>query len=319
LDEFENEYELYENFKAEYKKNYEGREDGKRFKIFKDNLLKAKMYQRLERGTATYGVTQFFDLTEEEFRRLYLTYKSPNGHKPISRIHVQKVGQLPSYFDWREYGAVGPVMNQGQCGSCWAFSAVQNIEGQWFMKIHRLLSLSVQARPIYQQILQLLAGTLLCILLQEVVDCDHADHGCSGGFPIHAFECVQRLGGLELAVQYPYVGYRQYCQADPRYFIAYINGSVVLPKDSEQIANFLARFGPLSVVLDARLLQYYQSGILNPSAEYCDPEELNHAVLSVGFGTDQGIPYWIIKNSWGEQWGEQEFFAYSAHKPILWA
>ncbi|GAA47435.1 cathepsin F [Clonorchis sinensis] len=224
LDEFEDERELYENFKAEYDKTYEGR--------------------------------------DEEFRRLYLTYKSPDEHEPIDRIHVQEVGQLPSYFDWREYGAVGPVRNQGQCGSCWAISA-------------------------------------------EVVDCDHADHGCSGGFPIHAYECVQRLGGLELAVRYPYVGYQQYCQADPRYFVAYINGSVALPKDSEQIAKFLATFGPLSVVLDARLLQYYRSGILNPSVAYCNPEELNHAVLSVGFGTEQGIPYWIIKNSWGEQWGEQ--------------
>ncbi|TGZ68102.1 hypothetical protein CRM22_004443 [Opisthorchis felineus] len=286
LDEFEDEYELYENFKAEYNKTYEDREDGKRFKIFRDNLLKSKMYQQLERGTAIYGVTQFFDLTEEEFRRLYLTYKSPDGHEPINRIHVQKAGQLPSYFDWREYGAVGPVLNQGQCGSCWAFSAVQNIEGQWFMKIHRLLSLSVQ----------------------EVVDCDYADHGCSGGYPVHAYECILRLGGLELAVQYPYVGYRQYCQVDPQYFVAHINGYVVVPKDSEQIANFLARYGPLSVVLDARLLQYYRSGILNPPVAYCDPQELNHAVLSVGFGTEQGIPYWIIKNSWGEQWGEQGYF-----------
>ncbi|OON23442.1 papain family cysteine protease, partial [Opisthorchis viverrini] len=288
----------YENFKRKYGKYFigDGRqfvfprslknllsEDDRRFGIFKDNLKRAQIYQQEDRGTAKYGVTRFFDLTPEEFKALYLT--ATYDHRKLNQsetIEPKPVGEPQDFFDWRDYGAVGPVLDQDRCGSSWAFSAIGNIEGQYFMRIHRLLSLSEQ----------------------QLVDCDRVDQGCSGGTPYGAFEGIQQLGGLELEVDYPYLGHQDNCQSNPLRFVVSINGSVQLPKDEDQIAQYLFDHGPLSVGVNGALLQYYSSGIMQPFRDNCDPAEMNHAGLAVGFGIEQDVPYWTIKNSWSTLWGE---------------
>lgn len=279
--------QLYEEFKKEYGKSFIGDEDHRRFEIFKQNLERAKVYEQAEGETATYGVTQFFDLTPEEFREIYATSMYDNKTFDSSElIQLETVGTLPDQFDWREYHAVGPVRNQGRCGDSWAFSAIGNIEGQWFMKIRRLLSLSQQ----------------------ELLDCDTINHGCGGGSPINAFEAVKQLGGLELADDYPYLGFQEQCELDHRKLVVQVNGSIVIPKDENQIAEYLYKHGPLSVGINVSPLQYYTSGILHPSTSNCDPVELDYSVLAVGFGNEQGVPYWTLKNSWGVKWGEQGYF-----------
>ncbi|TGZ68101.1 hypothetical protein CRM22_004442 [Opisthorchis felineus] len=277
----------YEDFKRKYGKYFIGDEDDRRFGIFKDNLKRAKIYQQEDRGTAKYGVTRFFDLTPEEFKALYLT--AVYDHRKLNQcgtIELETVGELQDYFDWRDYGAVGPVLDQDICGSSWAFSAIGNIEGQYFMRIHRLLSLSVQ----------------------QLVDCDRIDQGCAGGSPYGAFEGIQQLGGLELEADYPYLGHQDNCQSNPLRFVVSVNGSVQLPKDEDQIAQYLFDYGPLSVGINGAFLQYYSSGIMHPYWDNCDPAEMNHAGLAVGFGIEQDVPYWIIKNSWSVLWGEQGYF-----------
>ncbi|KAF5400470.1 Cysteine proteinase [Paragonimus heterotremus] len=116
------------------------------------------------------------------------------------------------------------------------------------------------------------------------------------------------MGGLEAQEDYPYVGREQKCRLDKSKLLAKINGSIVLEKDEGKQAAWLAEHGPMSTSLNANYLQYYRSGISHPSKDECDPEELNHAVLTVGYGTKNGIPYWIIKNSWGTSWGENGYF-----------
>ncbi|KAF6776792.1 hypothetical protein AHF37_03516, partial [Paragonimus kellicotti] len=152
-------------------------DDGKRFAIFKENLLRAQSHQLQERGTAKYGVTQFFDLTPEEFAAKFL---SPPIDDQVEHVQLNDLEAAPERIDWREKGAVAPVENQGSCRSCWAFSVAGNIEGQWFLKTGQLVSLSKQ----------------------QLVDCDTVDNGCHGGWPSNTYGEIRRLGGLEAQRDY---------------------------------------------------------------------------------------------------------------------
>ncbi|KAF5396609.1 Cysteine proteinase [Paragonimus heterotremus] len=112
------------------------------------------------------------------------------------------------------------------------------------------------------------------------------------------------MGGLEAQRDYPYVGWDQTCRMDRSKLLAKIDGSIVLEQNEQKQAAWLAEHGPTSSALNANYLQFYQYGISHPSRSQCPPEGVNHAVLSVGYGTEGGVPYWIIKNSWGARWGE---------------
>ncbi|KAF5402407.1 Cysteine proteinase Cathepsin L [Paragonimus heterotremus] len=279
----DNARELYEQFKQDYGKLYTNDDDEKRFAIFKDNLVRAQTYQMHERGTAEYGVTQFFDLTPEEFAAKYL-------NSPIDdQMEYEQLNDLkaaPEHIDWREKGAVAPVENQGKCGSCWAFAVVGNVEGQWFLKTGQLLSLSKQ----------------------QLVDCDVVDRGCNGGWTRKTYGEIIRMGGLEAQQDYPYIARKQECRLDKSKLVAKIDSSIALWPDERKHAAWLAEHGPVVASLNANYLQYYRSGISHPSRHECNPKRTNHAVLTVGYGTENGIPYWIIKNSWGVRWGESGYF-----------
>ncbi|KAF7258915.1 hypothetical protein EG68_03582 [Paragonimus skrjabini miyazakii] len=295
--------ELYEQFKRDYGKVYTNDDDEKRFAIFKENLLRAQAYQLQERGTAKYGVTQFFDLTRkyyvitvrwwpdrnvcisvaEEFAANFLS--SPIDDQ-MEYEQLNDLGAAPERVDWREKGAVAPVENQGRCGSCWAFAVVGNVEGQWFLKTGQLVSLSKQ----------------------QLVDCDVVDRGCNGGWTRRTYGEIIRMGGLEAQQDYPYIARRQQCRLDRSKLVAKIDSSIALWPDESKHAAWLAEHGPVVASLNANYLQYYRSGISHPSRSECNPQRTNHAVLTVGYGTENGEPYWIIKNSWGARWGESGYF-----------
>ncbi|KAF7233974.1 hypothetical protein EG68_12044 [Paragonimus skrjabini miyazakii] len=279
----DNARELYEQFKRDYGKVYANEDDQKRFAIFKDNLVRAQRYQEQEQGTAKYGVTQFSDLTPKEFAAKYLGSRID---KRVDRVQLNDLKVAPESVDWREKGAVGPVQNQSVCFSCWAFSVAGNIEGQWFLKTGQLVSLSKQ----------------------QLVDCDKLNYGCEGGYPTEAYKEIKRMGGLELEKDYPYVADNQTCKLDKSKLLVKIDDSVVLEIDEEKQAAWLAEHGPTSVLLNAEPLLHYKSGISHPSVDMCPSDDLNHAALSVGYGTENGVPYWIVKNSWGDTWGEDGYF-----------
>lgn len=279
---------LFKDFMVKYNRTYSSQEEAdRRLLIFNENLKTAEKLQSLDQGSAEYGVTKFSDLSEEEFRSLYLNplLSQWTLRKPMKPAAGPRDPAPPSW-DWREHGAVSPVKNQGMCGSCWAFSVTGNIEGQWFLKRGSLLSLSEQ----------------------ELVDCDGLDQACGGGLPSNAYEAIEKLGGLETETDYSYIGKKQSCDFTTGKVAAYINSSVELSKDENEIAAWLAENGPVSVALNAFAMQFYRKGVSHPLKILCNPWMIDHAVLLVGYGERKGIPFWAIKNSWGEDYGEQGYY-----------
>uniref|UniRef100_A0A5F9CY17 Cathepsin F n=1 Tax=Oryctolagus cuniculus TaxID=9986 RepID=A0A5F9CY17_RABIT len=254
---------IFKKFVRTYNRTYESKEEAQwRLSVFASNMVRAQKIQSLDRGTAQYGITKFSDLTEEEFRTIYLN--------PLLRSEPGKKMQLakpvedpaPPQWDWRSKGAVTNVKDQGMCGSCWAFSVTGNVEGQWFLK----------------------RGTLLSLSEQELLDCDKLDKACLGGLPSNAYSAIKNLGGLETEEDYTYQGHMQACNFSAQKAKVYINDSVELSQNEQKLAAWLAKRGPISVAINAFGMQFYRRGIAHPLRPLCSPWLIDHAVLLVGYG-----------------------------------
>ncbi|OMO54255.1 hypothetical protein COLO4_36541 [Corchorus olitorius] len=293
-------------FIEKYDKKYSTKEEHMhRLGIFAKNLARAAEHQALD-PTAVHGVTQFSDLSEEEFERLYTGVKGGAAAAPRlfdgvgSEAEKLEVDGLPESFDWREKGAVTEVKTQGACGSCWAFSTTGVIEGANFIATGKLLNLSEQ----------------------QLVDCDHmcdtreksaCDDGCGGGLMTNAYKYLIEAGGLEEESTYPYTGKRDECKFKPDKVAVKVVNFTNIPIDENQVAANLVLRGPLAIGLNAVFMQTYIGGVSCPLI--CGKRWLNHGVLLVGYGA-KGFsilrlgnqPYWIIKNSWGKRWGENGYY-----------
>jgi|TARA_B110000977_G_scaffold196320_1_gene276443 cathepsin F len=281
-----------------------------RLHVFAQNLALAAERQISDKkggGTATHGVTKFMDLTPEEFRETYLGTRiqvedvEKMRRNEIPAASDDEFKNLPTSFDWRDKGAVTAVKNQGACGSCWSFSTTGAVEGAHFLK----------------------TGTLLSLSEQQLVDCDHTcapdepeacDSGCNGGLPLNAMQYVTNVG-LDLEDNYPYIAKAGTCEAkhDGPY-AAKVSGFGLVSQNETQIASALVKHGPLSIGIDAAWMQTYAGGVACPWV--CNKKSLDHGVLIVGYDGDGSFapvrlhkePYWIIKNSWGPEWGHDGFY-----------
>jgi len=292
----------FHHFMSKYNKTYGHDEFRVRFQNFRANLLALAERQK-NKSTAQYNVTKFFDMSHQEFRKYPCgadKLRDLNSKRPdfVPRANTQPVPEapLPTNFDWTTKGAVTPVKNQEQCGSCWAFSVIGNIEGVWFVSGHKLTSLSEQ----------------------EIVSCSTTDYGCDGGWPFWALTDMLASpynGRMDTETGYPYTsgdGDNGVCKfkttdvgATIASYTSYCNENTA-PCDEFQMQQLLVTYGPLSVCLDAGPMQYYTGGIDNPTD--CDPDAIDHCVTMVGYGVDAGTPFWRIKNSWGTDWGENGFY-----------
>ncbi|KAL9252905.1 Cysteine protease RD19A-like protein [Drosera capensis] len=270
-----------------------------RFNVFRSNLRRARRYQRID-PLAEHGVTQFSDLTPAEFRSRFLGMRRLRLPSDANTAPILPTENLPEDFDWREKGAVTEVKNQGSCGSCWSFSTTGALEGANFLATGKLVSLSEQ----------------------QLVDCDHecdpeeagaCDAGCNGGLMNSAFEYTLKAGGLMKEEDYPYTGTdRGTCNFDKSKIAATVANFSVVSLDESQIAANLVKNGPLAVAINAVFMQTYIKGV---SCPYICSRRLDHGVLLVGYGSKgyapvrmKEKPYWIIKNSWGENWGESGYY-----------
>jgi len=288
----------FQNFLIKENKSYSTIEEfNARYKIFKSNHQQIFSNKLGNEKTFTSGITKFMDLTPEEFKETYLGYKVSVIQKldHLSSPKAEYKNTAPDTHDWREHGAVGPVKDQGQCGSCWAFSTVANLEGQNF--IHH--------------------GKMIQFSEQQLVSCDTNDNGCGGGYMSTAFDYIKTFGGLELQSDYPYAsgsGDSGTCSSDVTKAAITVVGKTLISTDETDIKNALYSLGPISVAINASSsLQFYSKGIIDLDSTKCSPEALDHAVIIVGYGTENGLDFWIVKNSWGN-WGEDGYFRMSRGK-----
>jgi C1A family cysteine protease len=280
------EHQLFRDFKAVYNRQYAAHEEPKRFACFRRNL---KTIDERNRGHEVHGVNHFADLCQEEFAERFLGFRPSNTTElKHRRPTFTGTGAAPApTMDWRTKGAVTPVKNQGQCGSCWSFSATGNMEGQWFLAGNQLVGLSEE----------------------ELVQCSKngGDAGCQGGLMDNAFDWVVTNGGIAAEATYPYKsgdGITGTCdQSKLKSYAAHVTGHTDIAKDENVMENFVSTSGPLSIGVDALSWQFYLGGIMR----YCLGKQLDHGVLIVGYDTTHTPPYWIIKNSWGATWGEHGY------------
>ncbi|XP_013413907.1 cathepsin L1 [Lingula anatina] len=280
----------WEQYKRHYGKNYFAEESRYRRLVWERNLAYiAKHNREFDMGIHSYtlGQNEYADMTSEEFVARMNGYRMRNVTR--GNLHIPKRGvQVPDSIDWRTQGYVTEVKNQGSCGSCWAFSTTGSLEGQHFKKTGKLVSLSEQ----------------------NLVDCSRAEgnQGCQGGLMDNAFNYIKKNNGIDTEESYPYKGTNGQCHFQASSVGATLTSYTDIKKGSEDdLLNAVGTVGPVSVAIDASHLsfQLYRSGVYDPF--FCSSTRLDHGVLAVGYGSDNGRKYWLVKNSWGKTWGQKGY------------
>eukprot|EP00475_Leptophrys_vorax_P012976 TRINITY_DN1934_c0_g1_i1.p1 TRINITY_DN1934_c0_g1~~TRINITY_DN1934_c0_g1_i1.p1 ORF type:complete len:335 (+),score=86.34 TRINITY_DN1934_c0_g1_i1:49-1053(+) len=292
----EQDYRLhFADFQTTYSKTYSSIEEYvERLNVFKQNLdmINAHNAQNL---SWTLAVNEFADMSWEEFRATRLQSNLGNISSsiagPVLMENEAEAWTLPNSVDWRTKGVVNAVKDQGQCGSCWAFSAVSTIESACAMRTGRLYSLSEQ----------------------QVVDCSKngGNAGCNGGWQSNAFQWEHANGGLCLENQYPYRAVDGTCRASSSKYCP-VRTYVKVQSGSETALKQAVAQQPVSVTIEAdqRGFQFYKSGVFNGACG----TNLDHAVVAVGYGVESnGMMYWLVRNSWGQNWGEQGYIRLVRH------
>ena len=284
---FDKEQEMFQRFQKfikKYNKKYNSMSEFlARFEVFKRNAMSA-IY---ENEPYIKGITQFSDLTQQEFKKMYLNFNyNAFAFSNVNPYHAKVSNAAPDVFDWRDKGAVGPVGDQEAYTSSTVFVTLDNLQSLYYLK----------------------KGNFVTLSQQMIIDC------CVYGTQIIdlIFDWIKQHG-IESDSDYPYVGKKGECKENPsKYIDMIVTGYKKLnyPADEEEMKEFLYETSPLIVGLNGTPLQTYSGGIIDKTSSECPSSELNHVGILVGYGHDDasGKDYWIVKNSWGEKWGENGYF-----------
>ena len=263
----------YVTFAEKYNKSY----DFNNYLIYKDNL---NYINDMNSKNLTYNLEVNF------FVDIKFNMVKFNKKNECHNCFTESTDIIPKSIDWRSKNAVTHVKNQGQCGNCWAFSSTGSIEGAWAIKNHNLYNLSEQM----------------------LTDCsrNYGNNGCEGGLMDNAFKYIIDNGGLCTEKEYPYIGNDSICLQNQCNNVVKIKSYTDVKPNDETILKRAVAIGPVSVAIQANVssFRFYKSGV------YQDPEcgdQLDHGVLVVGYGTDQDLDYWIVKNSWSPEWGDNGY------------
>jgi cathepsin L len=291
--------DIWEEFKNDHGKVYESSsEELKRKQIFAENLKLIESHNFLHaKGQKSYtlAINKFADMEGAEVVQMLNGFKmSLNSTLSNRAMHLSPntPQALPDTVDWTKKGYVTPVKDQGQCGSCWAFSATGSLEGQHFRKTGKLVSLSEQ----------------------NLVDCSgkYGNDGCEGGLMDAAFQYIQDNKGIDTEASYPYEAKDDKCRFNAKNVGATDSGFVDIPSgDEDKLKEAVANIGPISFAIDASQNSFflYNDGVYDEPK--CSSDQLDHGVLAVGYGTVNGKDYWLVKNSWGTSWGMEGYIMMS--------
>jgi C1A family cysteine protease len=269
-----------------YGKTYQPTEMDYRMTVYTANVAKIDAHNAANYSW-TMAVNKFADLTEDEFAARYIGgLKTRRGTSlrggRSSTPFVWNATANPASVDWTTKGAVTPVKNQEQCGSCWAFSTTGSVEGAWFLA----------------------NGTLPSLSEQQLVDCSTAEgnQGCNGGLMDYAFQYIITNKGITTEGAYPYTATGpNTCEAAGKPVAATLSSFTDVPANSETALETAIVKQPVSVAVEAdqSVFQFYSGGVMDSACGTA----LDHGVLAVGYGTDAGKDYYKVKNSWGADWG----------------
>jgi len=259
-------------------KTYAPTERDYRESVYMNNVKKIVRHNA-DGHSWTMGVNKFADLTAEEFKGRFI---GTFNHTGAASNETVELGALPASVDWTTKGAVTAVKNQEQCGSCWAFSTTGSVEGAWFLS----------------------NGTLVSLSEQQLVDCSTAEgnEGCNGGLMDYGFEYIVKNKGITTEVAYPYTATGpNKCVAAGKPVAATLSGYKDVAVNSEVALMTAIALTPVSVAVEAdqSVFQFYTGGVMDSACG----TQLDHGVLAVGYGTLGGKDYYLVKNSWGADWG----------------
>jgi cathepsin L len=275
----------FQSWQKKHAKFYAADEVLNRFETWKNNQIYVDNWNAENQDTKL-GMNFFADLSLAEFTKLYLGLKTDVSAEVANHDIITAAG-APATMDWRDHNAVTPVKNQGQCGSCWAFSTTGSVEGCWAIKHDHLEGLSEK----------------------NLMDCSrsYGNMGCNGGLMTSAMNYIIANKGIDTEKSYPYVARDGTCQFKKENVGANLTSYSNIQRGSEDALVTAGTLGPVSVAIDAShtSFQLYSSGVYYESA--CSSSALDHGVLLVGWNTDAGKDYYIVKNSWGTSWGNKGY------------
>ncbi|KAL4472376.1 hypothetical protein ABPG74_018325 [Tetrahymena malaccensis] len=289
----------FQKFKKTFRKRYADSEDDYRFQIFVENFNYVTSFNQKNSDSQEniqLEVNEFADLSLQEFKELYFGYNSSKKHTTKQSFSVKNLRQsyllsdsVPESVDWRER-LVTPVQKQGGCGSCWAFSTVIALEGAYAKQ----------------------TGVVEKFSEQNLIDCCRIENnGCEGGDPGSAFDCVMNiLKGIMKNQDYPYQAItRKECDHDASKTVFSPDGYENISTNNEIAMKEAVSRQPISVCISgsSQNFKFYKGGIADDKLLGCDPQYTDHCLGIVGYGSENGKNYWILKNSWGENWGEKGY------------
>jgi cathepsin L len=292
----------FDTFIKDHQKSYKDEnEKHQRYNIFKKNIDYINFHNNYKQSTYTLGVNQFADLTNQEYKEKFLKFrasKDQNFRSLISSSNLHHPGDIPKTLDWRTKGAVSYVKDQGQCGSCWAFSTSGTVEGALAIKNSKMQTLTEQ----------------------QIIDCSwvspYNNLGCDGGDMRSALQYLIDTKGIETESKYPYVDYnggnKHKCKFDQSLVVGTISAMVNVTSGNETDLLYSTLHGPVSIAIDASQssFQFYSGGIYYEPFCHSDLDSLDHGVLVVGYGDG----YYLVKNSWGPGWGWQGYIYMSRNQ-----